>query len=713
MKKSLGLTLFLLYIFFIVATVSPVVASPFMDINDTHWAAEGVRQLADKGLLEGPDGKHFYGDRSMTRYEMAKLVNKMLARIEETAKHEHIHYADKEDLTLIHRLATELKDNIDSTKKQAEQLEKEMEKLEKRITNREQVRWYLNVDAIANTQSINKRGTNFQQAFDFTNGRPLAPTDSNNNTNNNFATALATFGIEAELSPDFKGGLELSSYGITGLTTPGLAPSYWGVSAPYTNNWWTGQTVSNNFSLEKAWIEHRQSEIELTYGAFYPKKIGGHILKGEPNPSFYGSEYLPMYGFTANGPLDYMHLPFVTWEVVYTQLASQASYYTSLAGANIGVDLSWANFNIGYTNAQNESTTGSLFPVLTPFSNPFNLIDPTGGQYLNTGVQGMQTFGVKIEPRILKNHNITLEYATSRYEPDKTNFFTISPRQSGNLINISAEGPLFGGHYGVSYTSVDPDYDPFILGYPGNAIVRHWAIWNNISNFYFMHDTVNYPHNREGFRLNYNHEIPWGSVSIFGSLVAQKHSSNDLFNNYPVHIEPTFGGSPNFGITTPYPFLSNNKGHINSYGVQFALAPIKKLKTGIVYSHTDLYRAEDGGITNNTLANGQDNWASRSNNFSLNLDYALSSSLSAQADFARIDFGGTTNGFGGYAINQNQYGIGLSYAITNNAALALGYRHYVTSEYTPNRTSYASSSQGVSYGDSNAQMLLARLKMNF
>ena len=537
--------------FIAVAIVNPVVASPFMDINDPHWAAEGVRQLADKGLLEGHDGKHFYGDKSMTRYEMAKLVNKMLVKIEEAAKQNHINYADKEDLTLIRRLVTELKDNLDSTKERAEKIEKEMEKLEERVTNREQVRWYLNVDAIANTQSVNKRGTNFKQAFDFTNGRPLAPADSNNNTNNNFATALATFGIEADLSPDFKGGLELASYGITGLTTAGLAPSYWGISAPYTNNWWTDQTVSNNFSLEKAWVEHRQSEIELIYGAFYPRKIGAHLLKGEPNPTFYGPEYLPMYGLSANGPLDYMYLPFITWEIIYTQLANQAPYYTSLAGANIGVDLNWVNFNIGYTNAQNESATTSLVPVLTPFSNPFNLIDPTGGQYLNTGVQGMQTFGVKVEPRIFKNHNITFEYAASRYEPDKTNFFTISPRQSGNLMNVNAEGPLWGGRYGVSYISVDPDYDPFILGYPGNAVVRHWAIWNNISNFYFMHDTVNYPHNRAGFRLNYSHEIPWGDVFVFGSLFTQKHSSNDLFTNYPVHIEPTFLFSPHFLINPP------------------------------------------------------------------------------------------------------------------------------------------------------------------
>lgn len=700
--------LLLLFICFVVS-LKDVFSAPFMDIRARHWAGETVRQLTDKGLLKGPDGKHFYGDRALTRYEMAKLVNNMLVKIEEEAKQGHTSYVDKEDLTLIRRLVIELKDNLDFTKERAEKIEKELEKLEERVTNREQVRWYLNVDTIANTQSVNKRGTNFKQAFDFTNGRPLAPDTSNNS----FVTGAALLGLEADLSSDFKGGVELGAYGVSGRADAGLAPSYWGVTPPYTNNWWTGRNVSNNLSLEKAWVEHRSSETMLSYGTFIPRRMGGYLVKGEPNPTFYGPEYLPFFGFTANGPIDYMHFPFVTWEVMYTQLANQAPYHTSLAGAHVGVDLNVVNVELEYTNTQNESTTSSLVPVLTPFTNPFNLVDSTGTTFLNTGIQGMNSFGFKAESKFLKDHRIKLEYAVSQYNPDKTKSFAVARQQRGDLIRLKAEGPLLGGRYGLDYISVDPDYDPFILGYPGNAVVRHWAIWNNISNFYFMHDTVNYPHNRTGLKLEYSHEIPWGDVFVSGSFLKQKKSTNDLFNNFPVHIEPTFSGTPNFGVTTPYPFLSSNKGEINSYGVHFALSPMKKLKTNIVYSHTDLFRAEDAVLTNNTLALGRENWASSSNNLSFNFDYAFSPRLSAQADFARVDFGGTINGFGGYEVNQNQYGLGLSYSLSDNAALAFGYRHYVTTEDTPLRSSYPSSSQGVIYGDSNAQMFLARLKMNF
>jgi len=47
-----------------------------------HWAYDAVAELAAKGLIEGyPDGA-FRGDRAMTRYEMAMVVARLLARIE-------------------------------------------------------------------------------------------------------------------------------------------------------------------------------------------------------------------------------------------------------------------------------------------------------------------------------------------------------------------------------------------------------------------------------------------------------------------------------------------------------------------------------------------------------------------------------------------------------------------------------------------------------
>ena len=50
----------------------------FPDIPANHWAYEYVKDLADKGLVEGyPDGE-FKGDRALTRYEYAAIIYRAL-----------------------------------------------------------------------------------------------------------------------------------------------------------------------------------------------------------------------------------------------------------------------------------------------------------------------------------------------------------------------------------------------------------------------------------------------------------------------------------------------------------------------------------------------------------------------------------------------------------------------------------------------------------
>lgn len=57
-------------------------AQPFADVPTNHWAYDAIAELAAKGIVEGyPDGT-FKGDRAMTRYEMAMVVARLLARIE-------------------------------------------------------------------------------------------------------------------------------------------------------------------------------------------------------------------------------------------------------------------------------------------------------------------------------------------------------------------------------------------------------------------------------------------------------------------------------------------------------------------------------------------------------------------------------------------------------------------------------------------------------
>ncbi len=55
-------------------------ANPFSDVPEGHWAYDAVAQLAANGVIEGYGDSTFRGDRQITRYEMAQMVAKAMAK---------------------------------------------------------------------------------------------------------------------------------------------------------------------------------------------------------------------------------------------------------------------------------------------------------------------------------------------------------------------------------------------------------------------------------------------------------------------------------------------------------------------------------------------------------------------------------------------------------------------------------------------------------
>ena len=55
-------------------------ANPFSDVPAGHWAYDAVNKLASEGVVEGYPGGTYGGDRLMTRYEMAQIVAKAMAK---------------------------------------------------------------------------------------------------------------------------------------------------------------------------------------------------------------------------------------------------------------------------------------------------------------------------------------------------------------------------------------------------------------------------------------------------------------------------------------------------------------------------------------------------------------------------------------------------------------------------------------------------------
>ena len=76
MKKSLVLAMAMA----LGVTASAYTANPFSDVPAGHWAYDAVNKLAAEGVVDGyPDGT-YGGDKLMTRYEMAQIVAKAMAK---------------------------------------------------------------------------------------------------------------------------------------------------------------------------------------------------------------------------------------------------------------------------------------------------------------------------------------------------------------------------------------------------------------------------------------------------------------------------------------------------------------------------------------------------------------------------------------------------------------------------------------------------------
>ncbi len=89
--------------------------NPFSDVPAGHWAYNAVTRLAAEGVIEGYGDGTFLGNRNITRYEMAQMLAKALA------KQPQVTGASRADLD---RLAAEFRAELDSLGVRVAELEK-------------------------------------------------------------------------------------------------------------------------------------------------------------------------------------------------------------------------------------------------------------------------------------------------------------------------------------------------------------------------------------------------------------------------------------------------------------------------------------------------------------------------------------------------------------------------------------------------------------
>jgi len=119
MKKSLVLAMAMA----LRVTASAYAANPFSDVPAGHWAYDSISKLAAAGVIEGYGDDTFRGDRLMTRYEMAQIVAKAMAKGANVDK-----------------LAAEFADELDALDVRVAALEKKADNV--KITGQVRYRYY-------------------------------------------------------------------------------------------------------------------------------------------------------------------------------------------------------------------------------------------------------------------------------------------------------------------------------------------------------------------------------------------------------------------------------------------------------------------------------------------------------------------------------------------------------------------------------------------
>ena len=99
------------------AGASVYAANPFSDVSTSDWAYQAVADLSDQGVVEGyPDGT-FKGENNITRYEMAQIIARLMAKEDQL---------NAEQRATVDKLAGEYADELDNLGVRVSNLEKKV-----------------------------------------------------------------------------------------------------------------------------------------------------------------------------------------------------------------------------------------------------------------------------------------------------------------------------------------------------------------------------------------------------------------------------------------------------------------------------------------------------------------------------------------------------------------------------------------------------------
>lgn len=433
-------------------TATSVAAPLFPDVPENAWARDAVATLAARGIVEGyPDGT-FKGDRAATRWEVAMVVARLLARLEA----EHATFATRTELEEVRKLAAALREELDALGVRVTDLELATDRLDQRVGELERITFYGSVDTRIGAQTFRNAGSPLSDPTDalidynravgtvFGAGDvvPAGPAAGLNFdpftfgvlpvvnwmkgtplTNGATFTTVGRLGLRVQIAEGLRSEVEFASYTAQG---DALVDTYYGASAPYLLNPFTSlSTVTGGLAgvqpanhrpftrlvLDHLWLRHDPSATELTLGFFPDTRYDRLVYVPMLNPGAFGPEFLGNYGLQAKGETtlgqDEGGSPLLRldWEAMGTLLPDRnggvggAGYFNHAEGLNLGLTFH-ENRGVGRLNflhAANDATGGAARQVglITTVNNTsIPWVNPPGFFFNQLGGPNPATAGI-------------------------------------------------------------------------------------------------------------------------------------------------------------------------------------------------------------------------------------------------------------------------------------------------------------------------------
>jgi len=557
--KSLAGVVGLLVVFLL---TGPAFAQPFADTPTNHWAYDAIAELAAKGLIEGyPDGT-FKGDRAMTRYEMAMVVARLLARIESiqipTPAPPPKPEVTKADIDMILRLVNEFRAELAAKNVRLTAVEEELNAIKAtlsnvRITGGVRFRYDLNQFA------VNGPGG----PLPGNNNPNTGATDAANTPRGNRPRYAAKLGFDGTVTPDVHFILAFETAGGFQF----FNSSNFGFGAGVN-----GQPQQGAFgSIDNAFFDWRNAfgwPLEIWLGRFGGGAAGGATAIGKTYPVQFGPFGLLLNTLTdqwtdttadsganvvdgARVALNLASLADLQFQAVWVRVTGNIGSFSfpsgeDMYGGDVNVQV-FPGLRIGgYYVANTIGNFGSTpFPGPSPLGTLFHLYGPAGGSVnpatarcpasatgINCPAAG-NGWGAYVQWGAVPGVHLDIEAAqwndTTPGGGSDSGFNAVATFDLATLLNLRTRLVVTAGY---QYSGVN-FYPPY-----GNVSLDS-CCWDFL-----------YPGNAQGFTGT----VTWGFApgwSLYGDYVTGNHVSNSQnIQEYEVGIK--YGFAPNASVLVKY-----------------------------------------------------------------------------------------------------------------------------------------------------------------